>query len=74
MTLPKRLVRTKPPKTFRMRPVTSFGMRWDDQGRAYQRTDDGPETRSPEFDFGTEAGDLLVDPWIQDILRTERSL
>lgn len=47
----------------------SHGMRWDLDGRCFERFDNGPETRRPDMDFGTPNGDLLIDPWIQDCVR-----
>lgn len=53
----------------KMERVSSHGMRWERDGTCYEQVDDGPWERRPDCDWGTPTGDLLIDPWIQDILK-----
>ena len=47
----------------------TYHMWWEQDGTAYEQRNDGPVTRRPDCDYGTPTGDLLVDPWIQEILK-----
>lgn len=43
--------------------------RWDDAGRCFESTNNQPEQRRPDLDFGTPGGDSLIDPWMQDLIK-----
>jgi hypothetical protein len=52
----------------------SSEMRWDEHGRAFSRSADGPipdgqpwEER-PDMAFGTPMGDLIISPWMHEAL------
>lgn len=52
---------------------SSHSRRWDiDSGQCFEIVNGGPETRRPDCDFGTPTGDLLIEPWMQELLREER--
>lgn len=61
-------LRTEEPDVFKMTGKFSVGVRWDDAGQCYESVNDGPEQRRHDMDFGTPKGDLIMDPWIQDIV------
>lgn len=46
--------------------------RWDAEGHCLESVNGGPETRRPDMDFGTPLGDLLIDPWIQSLIKERR--
>jgi len=56
-------------------PVTlvntrSHGLRWDHDGACWEQNNNGPWVRCPDRDWGTPMGDLLIDPWIQEAIKT----
>ena len=74
----KRAKRTDGFVTIRMGAKTySSEIRWNHDGSAESRQADGeiakdqPWEPRPDLAYGTPMGDLLIDPWIQDALKTE---
>jgi hypothetical protein len=45
-----------------------FSATWDDAGICRETLPDGSTVRRPDLDWGTQNGDLLIDPWIQDAM------
>jgi hypothetical protein len=44
-------------------------LQWDAKGKCSESINGGRRHRRSDLDFGTRIGNLLVDPWVQDILR-----
>ena len=44
-------------------------LQWDTCGKCSESVSEGPIHRRADLDFGTRIGDLLIDPWVQDMLR-----
>jgi len=50
----------------------STHMWWENNGECWETMNDGPATRRPDLDWGTPTGDLLIAPWLQDVLRENK--
>lgn len=49
---------------------TGYSLRWDDAGHCSEQVGTkASRHRRADLDFGTPIGDLLIDPWVQDMLR-----